>query len=54
MEHWSDPDPGSGIKHPGSTTLVQRHERLDVMARVVNGDINLAAIYETGWWPKKY
>jgi hypothetical protein len=25
-----------------------------VMARVVNGDINLAAIYETGWWPKKY
>jgi hypothetical protein len=22
MEQWSDPDPGSGIKHPGSATLV--------------------------------
>jgi hypothetical protein len=21
MEQWSDPDPGSGIKHPGSATL---------------------------------
>jgi hypothetical protein len=24
MEQWSDPDPGSGIKHPGSATLVQK------------------------------
>jgi hypothetical protein len=24
MEQWSDPDPGSGIKHPGSATLRQR------------------------------
>jgi hypothetical protein len=23
MEQWSDPDPGSGIKHPGSATLGQ-------------------------------
>jgi hypothetical protein len=22
MEQWSDPDPGSGIKHPGSATLL--------------------------------
>jgi hypothetical protein len=22
MRNWSDPDPGSGIKHPGSPTLV--------------------------------
>jgi hypothetical protein len=24
MEQWSDPDPGSGIKHPGSATLVPK------------------------------
>jgi hypothetical protein len=24
MEQWSDPDPGSGIKHPGSATLLRR------------------------------
>jgi hypothetical protein len=24
MEKWSDPDPGSGIKHPGSATLPER------------------------------
>jgi hypothetical protein len=24
MEQWSDPDPGSGIKHPGSATLDSR------------------------------
>jgi hypothetical protein len=28
MEQWSDPDPGSGIKHPGSITLVHAHLHL--------------------------
>jgi hypothetical protein len=24
MEHWSDPNPGSGINHPGSATPIYR------------------------------
>jgi hypothetical protein len=27
MEQWSDPDPGSGIKHPGSATLPLRQAK---------------------------
>jgi hypothetical protein len=30
MEQWSDPDPGSGIKHPGSATLLPRIINLSV------------------------
>jgi hypothetical protein len=29
MEQWSDPDPGSGIKHPGSATLLEHNRNSD-------------------------
>jgi hypothetical protein len=34
MNKYSDPDPGSGIKHPGSATLPYWHLMLDPLPRV--------------------